>query len=776
MKTKLIQLSLSILLLLLSNSLFAQITTNEFAPNFRARQTNLDFTLKSDVSIMTIAPPDMEKIRTEDNSNDIIPSVLRRIAIAIPVQMNVEKDGKWSNYNKDTLCWNLTIKIAYAKSLDLVFDKFWLPAGGKLFLYNQTTGQTIGGITNEFLNGNKENPADFSTGMIIGDELTLEYYQPVSLKDRPIITVSSIYYGYRDIPSYSDFQVNGFGDSGNCQVNVNCNEGQNWQKEKQAIARILVKLSGGSGWCSGSLVNNTRYTFDPLFLTANHCFNGEFDAINNPNLSQWIFYWNYEFPSCDNLLTEPIIRSTTGATIKANNDISDFGLLELTQDPRNLIGFTPYYLGWDRSGNPGTGGVGIHHPGGDVKKIATYNATPINSSCVNNNFWMTGFIETAPYHHSVMEPGSSGSPLINLQRKVIGQLLGPGNSILCPEHLCGNNPELQRVSYGKFSVSWTGNNATDSCRRLRDWLDPNGLNPQALDGNGIPTISGPSSVCTSGTYSIDYLPSGATVQWSIPFSGAPYPRLNPNVPEVNQATITNPNNYPINMTLTANIYMGGILITTLTKLVAVQSNSTTQYGSYYQQGCIVNNVTLRTLSGSINGNYFYLNQGCLAEITLYDMTNKSVSFNSGYPPSYWSYDAANSKLLVRPAVGSSGVPTTFKITGGCTDKTVQFFTYSLNEGRLSAAFELSPNPASSTVNIEIAEETPLDNSAAIISPDMKATSINYTIQLWNSFGLVKQVEANQKNYQLELYGVPPGFYYVHVIKDGQTYRSQLVVK
>ena len=56
MKTKLIQLSLSILLLLLSNSLFAQITTNEFAPNFRARQTNLDFTLKSDVSIMTIAP------------------------------------------------------------------------------------------------------------------------------------------------------------------------------------------------------------------------------------------------------------------------------------------------------------------------------------------------------------------------------------------------------------------------------------------------------------------------------------------------------------------------------------------------------------------------------------------------------------------------------------------------------------------------------------------------------------------------------------------------
>ena len=256
MITKLIQLSLSILLLFLSNSLFAQITTNELAPNFRARKTNLNLASKSDLSFMIMPPPNMEKIRTEDNSNDMIPGVLRRIAVAIPVQINIEKDGTWSNYNKDTLRWNLTIKINYAKSLDLVFDKFWLPDEGKLFLYNQTTGQTIGGITNEFLSGNKENPADFSTGMILGDELTLEYYQPVSLKDRPIISISSIYYGYRDIPSYSNFQVNGFGDSGNCQVNVNCNEGQNWQKEKLTVARILVKFSGGSGWCSGSLVNS----------------------------------------------------------------------------------------------------------------------------------------------------------------------------------------------------------------------------------------------------------------------------------------------------------------------------------------------------------------------------------------------------------------------------------------------------------------------------------------------------------------------------------------
>ena len=79
----------------------------------------------------------------------------------------------------------------------------------------------------------------------------------------------------------------------------------------------------------------------------------------------WVFYWGYERPSCKT--GEPIERSTTGAEVIANGD-ADFALLRLKQDPRNLIGFNPYYLGWDRSGNSGTGGVGIHHPSGDVKK------------------------------------------------------------------------------------------------------------------------------------------------------------------------------------------------------------------------------------------------------------------------------------------------------------------------------------------------------------------------------------------------------------------------
>lgn len=110
------------------------------------------------------------------------------------------------------------------------------------------------------------------------------------------------------------------------------------------------------------------------------------------------------------------IYSTSGAVVVANNANTDFALLQLTEDPKDRIGVTPYYLGWDRSGTPGTGGVGIHHPRGDIKKIATYTITPPNSDCLddfiagnfysNENFWRINWASTAN-GHSVTEGGMS---------------------------------------------------------------------------------------------------------------------------------------------------------------------------------------------------------------------------------------------------------------------------------------------------------------------------------------------------------------------------------
>ena len=53
-------------------------------------------------------------------------------------------------------------------------------------------------------------------------------------------------------------------------------------------------------------------------------------------------------------------------------NLIDFSLYELIEDPYLLQGFMPYYVGWNRTEYqteyPVLGGVGIHHPRGDVKK------------------------------------------------------------------------------------------------------------------------------------------------------------------------------------------------------------------------------------------------------------------------------------------------------------------------------------------------------------------------------------------------------------------------
>jgi hypothetical protein len=84
----------------------------------------------------------------------------------------------------------------------------------------------------------------------------------------------------------------------------------------------------------------------------------------------------------------------------------------------------------------------------------------------------------------------------------------------------------------------------------------------------------------------------------------------------------------------------------------------------------------------------------------------------------------------------------------------------------------TPNPASEYVTISLAGGVSKND----VLRGAFTASYSLTIQLWNSFGMVKSVNTDQPEYQLDLTGVPPGFYYVHVIKEGETYRRQLVVQ
>jgi len=284
----------------------------------------------------------------------------------------------------------------------------------------------------------------------------------------------------------------GIGASGHCQVSINCSEGNNWQNEKRAVAKIIISYDTIWRVCTGALINNTNNDFAPYFLTAAHCLYCRdcfTEKQGNPlfardchiceifsNLSRWKFQWNYELAynpnDCNYKNSTPTWTYSPFTTVGAQRLVAyyplDFLLLKLTQDPIDFFYkteyFVPYYLGWDRIGNRDIGGVVIHHPSGDAKKIATFNELETHV--------MFRTIET-PNGHSIVEGGTSGSPMINNNRHVIAIVTDEGTGENCDE------PQHMAAWYSKFANAWTTGG-------LGTWLDPTNTGVETLAGISAP--------------------------------------------------------------------------------------------------------------------------------------------------------------------------------------------------------------------------------------------------------------------------------------------------
>jgi hypothetical protein len=237
----------------------AQITTNEM-PYGLLIKSNRTFSPNAAVfqvqhEVKTISNTYRMQIAQEDLINDAIPGPLR-YAFAVPANYTLKNSGTWQTLSDGSKLWRLKVSLPDALSTNTYYNKFWLPDGAKFFVYSEDTKQSIGAIRSEYITGNKDNPAKFATAIIYGENIVYEYCQPASVVDTADISISRIDYGYRYIDNPYAVQLRNFGDAGNCQVNINCQEGNNWQMEKHAVARVGI-VSPNGFWCSCALVNNT---------------------------------------------------------------------------------------------------------------------------------------------------------------------------------------------------------------------------------------------------------------------------------------------------------------------------------------------------------------------------------------------------------------------------------------------------------------------------------------------------------------------------------------
>jgi len=367
--------------------------------------------------------------------------------------VDVLAQGDWESLPNGREVCRYRISSEGAVMLSLQFSAFKLEPGAELFIYNESRANFLGSFTT----ANERPSGKWASGVLAGDALIVEYIRPQK-KDRGIaqIQIASLTHGILDVLKLNK-KAGGQKDffpgaaAAPCQLNITCPEGANWRDVGNSVA-MLLRPDGAT--CSGSLMNNTAEDGTPYFYIANHCYQA--------NSDQWIFYFNYESPTCIGD-TGSTANSILGATLRASSFSYDFALVELDAVPPASFDVT--YNGWDNSGAIPDSSVLIGHPQGDVKKISFDAQVPSTQTSLNygttvwHAFWDVGGPEF----------GSSGSPFINHDKRVQG-LMSDGFLD------CNSNFSISEIA--RLSDHWNG---VASSTRLRDWLDPINSNATTLD-------------------------------------------------------------------------------------------------------------------------------------------------------------------------------------------------------------------------------------------------------------------------------------------------------
>ncbi|HJX27516.1 MAG TPA: trypsin-like peptidase domain-containing protein [Thermoanaerobaculia bacterium] len=462
---------------------------------------------------------DLARLGEEDVARDR-EGLPPRFAVPEKVSIRPETHGTWETLKDGRMLWRLRIVGREGtNSLNLGFTTFKMPKRGRLLLYSADRTQ----VSRPFTHADNEAHGELWTPVITARDLIVELTVPRNLVRQVKLELGWINQGYRGFGTIAGDDYN---KSGSCNLDVEClGSTDTWRQEMRSVGVIST---GGSTFCTGSLINNTAGDRKMYFITANHC------GITSSNASSLVVYWNYQNSFCrapgsaasGQVGDGQLNQFHTGSFFRASYSASDVTLVEL-DDPA-VTAYNHHWAGWDRSTgshtcNGTTPCASIHHPSTDEKRI-TYVTTDMVSTSYNSptspgdgtHLWARWATDPpGPYTvPGVTEPGSSGSPLYNNAGRFVGQLHGGPSS-------CGATGNNLSDYYGRFSVSWTGGGTNST--RLSNWLDAG--NTGATTTNGIDVNTGP---CTppavpTGLSATAISPTQINLSWTGVSGATSYP-------------------------------------------------------------------------------------------------------------------------------------------------------------------------------------------------------------------------------------------------------------
>lgn len=407
-------------------------------------------------------------------------------AVLRPVDLSPEFNGQWVERGEMRI-WRAHIVSPGAYALSALFGEFSLREGVRLFMYN-ASGEVIRGA---YTAANNKEYNRFFAGPVPGSELIIEMQVDKNVGSYGSLRIASV--SHAVIPAEQSLRLDYpyLGSSQDCEIDINCIEGNQWQLAKRSIVHIITPTN----LCTGVLVNNTAYNGKQYLVTAEHCINSDFYAQTS------VFVFGYENSGCG-VVDGTIEKSVSGSTLIATGDSLDFSLIEI--DEKIPLEYNVYYSGWDLRPARFDSVVTLHHPNADALKIsfdfdsvATPETVPgdLKDYIISSNYWVK------QWNIGSTEGGSSGAPLFNKKKRLVGILSGGlascGDSVgydVLKDRTIFSLVDNEDDYFSKISYAW--DYYMEHTKQLKAWLDPinsgsmtiGGLNPGTLGSMPAETV------------------------------------------------------------------------------------------------------------------------------------------------------------------------------------------------------------------------------------------------------------------------------------------------
>jgi len=414
----------------------------------------IPYSITNNLSVLNtekLIMPKINIIELLEEDQNRPPATPFRYGYKFDVNISLNNSGEWLDLQNGDRVWRLSISSEEAYAICLEYDSFYLPEGALFYIYSEDGSMISGGYSLD----NNQTDMLFSTPLVKGDLIHLEYFEPNEVYGEGIINIDYVIHDYKDILNFSETR-----ESRSCGDNVVCDSANGYEDQINATSWLDM----GGYICSGAMINNTSFDLTPYYWTAWHCVVGD-------NPSTFRFYFNYETNSCSGSWASQGSYEYGGNLLSDSDGMNpDYALILITD---NTISDGIFYSGWDKSTSSPSISCGVHHPNGEPKKINFDNDQAYSSGSINwgdadgdgtNDISPSGSHWRVYWDEGGTYGGSSGSPAFNSDGRLIGQLTGGSGN-------CYSG--VTEDYYGKFSQAF---NNVDT------WLDPLNTGASQIDG------------------------------------------------------------------------------------------------------------------------------------------------------------------------------------------------------------------------------------------------------------------------------------------------------